>query len=370
MSVKNLVLSIVAFTLLCFGFGTAFTQAQLLPNPFRKTVEADPNKEYFLTQQCGPWMILVTTFPGEQGRQKANALVYEIRKHLNLEAYVYGKSFEHDLKKEGQSRQNPYARRVNYQNKGVRQEFVVLVGNYSSVDDKSYETDLKKIKEYTPQFTKDQAKIFQVGSQDITDWRQVVNRKNPFYVAFGVRNPMLPTEQQQGTVDAFIERINKDRPYSLLKNPGLYTVQIATFTGKVVIKQDEIKKILDEEKKNPNKKSNGRSELELGEQSAVRLCLALRKAGVEAYEFHDRNASIVTVGSFNTYGQHLPNGLIETNPAILQVIEAYRAKPAPFNQRGAISFQPRTIDGVECDVQPKVIAVPKRQAVATGTVRR
>jgi len=45
-----------------------------------------------------------------------------------------------------------------------------------------------------------------------------------------------------------------------------------------------------------------KSELEAAAEKAHRLAKALRMKGYDAYEFHDRYASIVTVGSFNSAG--------------------------------------------------------------------
>ncbi|MCA9204891.1 MAG: hypothetical protein KDA59_17675, partial [Planctomycetales bacterium] len=69
-----------------------------------------------------------------------------------------------------------------------------------------------------------------------------------------------------------------------------YTVQVATFGGEVTVDPNKVEKL-----------SNSRDasdKLVVAADKAHRLTLALRRRGVEAYEFHDRFASIVTVGSF------------------------------------------------------------------------
>ena len=49
--------------------------------PFR-SVEADPNKQYWLTEDQGPWMIMATSFAGPGAEEQAHALVLELRKPL------------------------------------------------------------------------------------------------------------------------------------------------------------------------------------------------------------------------------------------------------------------------------------------------
>ncbi len=350
--------SIVAALAFVLFFGFAWSvRAQFLKNPFQKP-EPATIADLALSEQHGPWMILVTTFSGDQGQQRANSLALELRQTLRVPTFVFGQKFEHDYTKEVQPSRNPYALRKQFNKAGTVKEYVVLVGHYDSVDDTRFKKHLKAIKNYSPSSTNKQLEYVQnVGSHDVSDWRLVVGKNKPFYLAFGVRNPLLPPENQQGAVDAFVESLNADRDYSLLKNPHPYTVQIATFTGKVVHRQNEIAQIL---RTDPSK--SGPSDLELGEQAAVRLCKALRKRGIAAYEFHDRYASYVAVGGFDSYGEHLPNGQIEINPEMKKVIDYFQAKPAPFHQTGAIGYQPKTFDGVECDVQPRVIMVPRKMS--------
>ena len=57
---------------------------------------------------------------------------------------------------------------------------------------------------------------------------------------------------------------------------------------------------------------------------AHKLTLALRKKGYEAYEFHDRFSSIVTVGSFDSTGTPRADGKTEINPAAYKIMCAFR----------------------------------------------
>jgi hypothetical protein len=320
-------------------FITATASAQGLPNIFKnigKSVEADPKKEYALTETAGPYLIFVMSFSSATARQDANALVLELRKSFKWEAYIYEKTFVRDASKEFKPKPNPYIKtKFRYQNSSPDTEYAVLIGNFVSMEDKQFDKTLAEVRKCNPASLKNK-----------------VSSKVPFAVAFGLINPMLPPDFQQGFVDPFIESINIKRPYTLLRNPRRYTIQIATFNGghKGYEWKDADKAALD-----AGKPTYQMSELEKGERMTVALCKALRDRGVEAYEFYDRYGSIVTVGSFNHYGRAMPDGSIEMDPQVLQVMKQYQGKPV----NGGRAYEPVYVDGIACDPQPKIIDVPR-----------
>jgi hypothetical protein len=85
----------------------------------------------------------------------------------------------------------------------------------------------------------------------------------------------------------------------------------------------------------------------------------LRKKGIEAYEFHDRFESVVTVGSFDSVGTQLPDGRIELRPDIHTIMETYGAQRSPLPGSNQ-AVQPRTLNGIPFDVQPLPVHVPRR----------
>jgi hypothetical protein len=95
----------------------------------------------------------------------------------------------------------------------------------------------------------------------------------------------------------------------------------------------------------------------------------LRERGIEAYEFHDRTESIVTIGSFESEGTLLPNGTVEINPEMFKIVQQYRAVPREIPGRGAVGLQPVSLAGITFDVQPIPMPVPRR-SVATDYARR
>ncbi|MDR3232329.1 MAG: hypothetical protein LBT46_01445 [Planctomycetaceae bacterium] len=320
-----------------------FSQASAYGGLFSKSVEADPNKEYILSERNGPWLIHVKAFAGPNARQQANALVLELRKTLHYEAFLYEKTFIHDVNTDFGITKNPNSgTKLRYKNQKKDEEFAVVVGNFPSLEDNNFKKTLAAIKQYQPKSLQN----------------PVVLEQTVLVRAFGFANPMLPPFSGEGVVDKFIESININRPYTLLRNPAHYTVQIATFTGRTIIQQDEIREIENGTRTFSKRKT---SELEIGERAAAQLCKALREQGVDAYEFHSRYESVVTVGSFQSYGQKLPNGATQFDPAVLQIIQRYQGQPIVPGSGGGhqLTYKPVIIAGVECDAAPKIIEVPR-----------
>lgn len=342
---------------------TVFSAVEAAPPGFlaklggQKKVEADPNKEYKLVDTNGPWLIQVTSFSGPNARHEANNLVHELRSKYNYNAYVYDKVFTNDLSQEKEKPRGLIShKKTRYLKTGTRQDFIVLIGDFQSMDDLDFQKALKEIKTMHPESYR------RGGTMSMTQWQQggvatPNNARGPFHVtAMGTRNPMMPPENQPGTIDKFLTDLNSKRKYSLLTCPGLYTVRVATFTGRTIIRQDEIKEIEEGKRQFSNRKV---SELELSERAAVKLCEILRQKGFEAYEFHDYHASYVTVGSFNSVGQPRPDGKTEINPDIYRVMEYFKGTEANNIGQGTISHEPKRFDDIECDVQPLIIPVPR-----------
>lgn len=355
--------------LLCASMGVLSPHilAGTFPNLFTlNRVEADPNKDYWLSEENGPWMIMACSFTGDQAEQQARELVLELRKRYKLPAYMYEKTF--DLKAEGGS--NP--RRYRYQQGERIREVAVLVGDFPSVDDPRAQETLQKIKCYRPAALEPRpekstsltlAALRSIQQSLLTDDNEK-KQKGPMRHAFLTTNPLLPDEYfAPKGVDKFILALNEGYEYNLLNCPGRYSVQVAHFTGEVIIDQREIQAIERGEK-------TFRSSLVDAARKAHELTLALRQKGYEAYEFHDRGASIVTVGSFDSLGTRRPDGKIELDPRIVQIINTFAAEPAPpVPGVPTLGYKPKTLIGIPFDIQPTPVEVPKR-SFATDYVRR
>ncbi len=323
-------------------------------------VEADPNKTYELTPQNGPWMIMACSFSGPQAMEDARALVLELRSRYKLPAYVYRKSFEfgdEDLPR----RIDRYGRpmKIRYQKGDHVEEVAVLVGDFPSVDDPQALSTLQKIKFCRPKSL--EVNPERPTSRNLASWRLFWSfvdsdkqQKGPMRYAFLTTNPLLPKEYfAPPGLDDLLIKANEGVKYSLLDCPGKYTVQVATFTGKVVVKPREIEE-LTKKPFDPDK-----SELVAAAQMAERLAEALRLKGYEAYVFHDRYASVVTVGSFEWVTRRLPDGNAEFNPEVRKIIETFQGRPITDGpMAGAVA--PQTIVGIPLDVSPIPVTVPKR----------
>ena len=100
-------------------------------------VEADPNKDYNVTEQNGPWMIMTCSFSGEKAREQAKELALELRKRYKLPAYVYEKKFDlgKDIQGRGVDELGRPKKMKNLHGGTEVNEIAVLVGDYPSVDD-------------------------------------------------------------------------------------------------------------------------------------------------------------------------------------------------------------------------------------------
>lgn len=332
-------------------------------------VEADSSKTYKLQEADGPWLILATTFSGNGGSEQANELVLELRKRYKLSAYVHDMSLELD-KDTGARGVDKYNRPIQWKYRRGNQlhEIAVLVGHFSDVNDPGGKTALQKLKYMTPEClsVEKRGKTNQTLAGCRAFMKKILvsgnekKKKGPMGKAFLVPNPLCDMNKaKQKTLDPFIVELNKGIKYSLLDAKGKYTVQVAHFTGKVITDQGKIHRI-------KNKKLNQKeSRLQQAAMNADKLARALRMKGYEAYQFHDRYASIVTVGSFNSVGTPRQDGKTEINPTIHKIIDTFKGRPC--RATGKIGSQ--LVVGIPLDIQPIPVEIPK-ESIISSLVRR
>ena len=365
------------------GLGIATSDRTLADPPWARLipfqrVDADPEKPYWLTDENGPWMILACTFAGDGALDQARELVLELRRDFKLKAYVHKQNYDFTGEVVGlgvDRKGNP--RKMRYNNAAKFTEYAVLVGNYPSYKDGRIENDLKTIKFCHPRALDPNARGDRKTTQRLAGFRSLYRQINPekkthgpMYRAFVARNPLIPKEffVQKG-LDSLVLSMNRGVKYSLLNNPGTYTVQIATFKGEVRL-ETELKK---EEKQGwltSLVRRRKPSKLELAAEKAHKLTLALREQGVEAYEFHDREMSIVTGGSFDNVGTRSPTGKLELDPDVYAVMKRFGASPtgrgtihAGQAQIQGTGLVPKSLDGIPFDLTPVPIRVPKKSVV-------
>ena len=334
--------------------------------PFRQ-VDTDPRKKYELSEQNGPWMVLAASFAGEDAEQQARQLVLELRQQ-RMPAYTHRKRYDFSQSVTGLGLDR-YGdpKKMRYQTAAAFDEIAVLVGDFPSVNDPGLEKTLQTIKYAQPKsmsLNRDPATRVAAFREQLKSYgtREKNRVKGPMGAAFVTRNPLLPKEYfAPSGIDKLVEQMNREVKHSLLDCPGKYTVRVGTFRGNVIIDQKRVREI----------EETGRMSSKLAEagEKAHLLTEALRKRGIEAYEFHDRHESIVTVGSFNSLGTPRSDGRIEINPAILKLINTYSAKQQQLPGQAMAGLMPVTLNGINFDVQPTAVEVPKR-SMATDYARK
>ncbi len=337
--------------------------------PF-KHVEADPNKIYTLREEHGPWMIMAASFAGEGAERQAHDLVLELRKRFKLPAYTHRREFDFSEPVQGLGFDRyGEPKRMKHMHASKFDEVAVLVGDFPLVDDPEAQKVLQKIKYARPECLElnEQSKT----SQRMGVLREIqrrispdpdVKNKGPMRAAFVTRNPLLPDEYfAPKTLDPLVVKMNKDVEHSLLNCPGKFTVRVATFRGKDTMHVDEITTL--EGSTHSlwpwSSRDSGESALAVAADKAHRLTLALRRRGVDAYEFHDLHESIVTIGSFDYVGTPRMDGKTEINPAIHAVMQTYGGQQQPLPGMGAVGLRSYTLEGITFDIQPLPVEVPR-----------
>lgn len=381
---------------------------QLMP---RKNVAADPNGDYTLTADNGPWLIMACSFNGEGGEQQARSLALELRQRYNLPAFYYAMTFKIGDERIGRGIDAygaPIRRR--YKRGSEVLEHAVLVGEFPTIDDADAQNLLERVKRIEPDVLK--ADGPDGTSQSLAGARQFYKSvkermgkaapAGPMSHAFITRNPLLPKEFFTPGLDPEVAKWNGGE-YTLLKCAGKYTIKVATFRGRSTLvgadNFDDAKPRVRWAKEN--------DPLVIAGDNAHKLAVALRSVGWEAYEFHDRHESYVTVGSFdemqdlgdgrlapatreaqiivNTFGASTPNVGFE-KPAYkelgvkagkVQKIEQDEAMiekqfATQFSQgMGEVSqgFHPKRFVGLPFDIQPQPILAPK-ESISAAYARR
>lgn len=353
-------------SLLCVGLIAAVAPAAAADRPSllkmfgRRSVEADRSKDYILSEEDGPWLILASTFVGKDAKQRAERLVLEIRRDLNLPAFRYQEKFDFTGNVD---QKNQLAKQMRYANQYEYEAYAVLVGEYDTVEHPDLENDLQTLKSATPDVFRDPDAasaetdpINPVTAVKALHRKLIESRddeaKGPMVNAFVTRNPMLPDEYFQAPqVDSFVHSLNEDKEFSLLECEGKYTVVVRTFEGYGTVVDGKQEKDFEP----------SIERLDRFAADAAKMVKALRRKGEEAYQFHDRHSSRVTVGSFDNLGRELPDGRFVYAPEIRKVMEKYRA----FNSKKA-----RRVPGkqgvaanhaamIPFDVKPTPVAVPR-----------
>jgi len=353
-----------------------------LPTSWFSASAIDPEAMFPLAEKDGPWLVLATTFRGPAARDDARRLVHELRGRQKLEAYTHEKAFDYTGEQRGMGL-NPDGtpKRMRYANAERVIEVAVLVGNFASFEDPRGQKMLQTIKRLRPEAlggpgAKNRlvADFLQANRQHARD----AGARPPLHAAMLIPNPLLPADYfTRQEVDDFVLAMNSDVEHGLLDCPGRYTVRVATFTGAGTFDTGadaggdaggggsvDLTGFLAALKgsgwKDPKLRGmEQESRLVEAADKAHRLTRALRQAGWQAWEFHDRESSIVCVGSIDQLALPGEDGRPTPHPEISRIATALGPDQAALG-RGQV--MPKVFGGIMLDLQPKPIDVPRRPA--------
>ncbi len=270
--------------------------------------EADPQKEYPVTPEAGTWLICAASYMGDSAPQMAHNLVLELRRDLDLPAFVYNRGAEErrklqeELEKQRLQQEELLRKqgiepgqRLRPRHVRIEDQCAVLIGGYKDID--SAHAALEKIKNL-PNPKSVPADELILGQTDSSNKMQAMQRQkaNIFRNSFVTRNPTIPQEKVDRSPDPVVlKRLNADESYSLLKCKKPWTLAVKEFYGGMAIQPASAPPTL-LEKLWGNKSEEHMSAI--GKQ-AHEVAKVLRETlGLEAYVLHTPASSVVTVGAF------------------------------------------------------------------------
>jgi hypothetical protein len=359
----------------------AAAQGWLPASWFSAPDAVDPQAMHPLAERDGPWLVLATTFRGETARVDAKALAQELRSRHKLRAYTHEKAFDFTGEQRGIGF-NPDGtpKRMRYANAAAVVEVAVLVGDFSSFEDARGQKLLRHIKQLRPESLGGghaKSRLLSDFLQANRQHAEAATAKPPLHAAMLIPNPLLPADYfTRQTVDEFVIAMNADVAHSLLDCPGRYTVRVATFTGSGTFETgsgsapEPATGFVDMNRFLAVLKGSGwqdprlegieqESRLVEAAARAHQLTEALRRAGWQAWEFHDRDSSIVSVGSLDQLAVPGEDGRPVPHPEIARITVGLGPDQAAL-ARGQI--MPRSFGGIMLDMQPQPIDVPRRPA--------
>jgi hypothetical protein len=291
------------------------------------------DSKYSLTQENGPWLIVAASFSGEGAEEQAQQLADELRSQYRMAAYIHQMNFKQGDGAPGRGLDEYGAHiRRRYQRGEEVREIAVMVGDFPSIEDPNAQKALDDIKTMQPKAlavdadktAQSMAKVRQFEEAILKKVGKTRNR-GPMGQAFLTRNPLLPREffVPKG-VDPFVAKMNSGVEHSLLDCPGRYTIRIATFRGKTMLQTSANLPPEQQSFWNRKKVDEDNPLIEAAENAHL-LTEELRSHGWEAYEFHDRTESVVTIGSFDQVAQQLPDGRVLAAPNVERIVKTFGA---------------------------------------------
>lgn len=324
-------------------------------------IDATEDRIYTITKAHGPWMIMVASFSerhenvrvdGLSPPEAAGQLVYALRKR-GIPAYTFRMS-----EAAGQRQdlgQDALGRKLSTKGSVGGNSISVLAGNYPTVD----HATAQKTRDFIKRLKLDDLNLKDAWEKGGLAFRSTPGQPGPFSGAFLTINPLFSQEEVAKTKrDPMLVRLNGSAEYSILQNKGKYTLVVASFKGRsqTGIGERDYQKALGLFKPGGT--------LVDGAERAWKVAKMLREGlfhgsqqgrTFEAYEYHDRFESMVTIGSFDS----------PQDPRLAPLADIFRAKHHTSTSGNAFATGESIVipgnpaETVIFDPVPRLIEVPK-----------
>jgi len=319
-----------------------------LPAVFKKSATKETaSTATELKPEHGPWLIFAASFEGQSAKAQAEALAMDLQRDHGLPAFIMPKKFDYtDLMYGSGIREDGRRKVMQYRDRKVVEGYAVLVGEFDSTDNPSLKSTLETVKTLKPKsMMNPSAEAAKQEANSVKGFKNLLRgavkdkTPGPLETAFMTRNPLLPVDFFQAPdMEKFVYDLNRDpsfNEHSLLDCKGKYTVRVATFRG-----EDQFVSWGRGNAGDSQSKENKPSALEIAAEQAYLATKALRVAGYEAYQFHDRNQSIVTVGSFDTLGTTDSKNQFEYARGIRDIVERFGPSSQVNTSEYGLNFGP------------------------------
>lgn len=302
-----------------------------------QTAPQEQSIKYPLSERDGPWLIHIGSFRGDDAYNFALHFAEETRAKHRYQTFVYSMNERDAIQDREQLRQEQIkmigsetvagtTEKLKLKTVRVVKEYSVFVGNFPDMEKARVES--VRIKELPPPTsipsfgvhlykepsataTEDPEAgkygIFGMKASTRSEEGKRLNQTqgNPYRQAFVVRNPMLQRDKSTtvvqkpaATFDPSWKELNANEKYSIFTCPKSWTLVVATFVppSEMVPMQNSV---VQTGYRTKNELGKG---LEMAADNARKIAELLRDGGkgYDAYVFHTRQYSIVTVGAFES----------------------------------------------------------------------
>lgn len=306
----------------------------------QQPAETGPVIKYPLTEKEGPWLIHIGSFRGDESLEFAHRFAEETRSKYKYQTYVYSMNEEDarqdrealrqlQLKTIGSETLAESTERQKFKTVRVIKEFSVFVGSFPDME--RARTEAARIKEFDPPtsipsfgihlYNEPKARANQdpeantiggifglrASTQSEEGKRLKQSLGNPYRQAFVVRNPVVTrkktptvTVQNKAAVpmDPTWAELNAKEKHSIFSCPKKWTIVVAKFSPPTEVSPMNTSVV--QVGSRTSNASLGKG-IENAAETARKMAEILRDGGkgYDAYVFHTRQYSLVTVGAFD-----------------------------------------------------------------------